>query len=396
MSTQTPASLEAALIARLRANQLHIPSYPAVATKLQELVNKGRRTDELAAVAANDPPLVAALLANASSAAHGAATAPTSLSAAIQRLGMQELVRLALAASLGSVATAPGPLAGLRRDTWRCALLSARLCHDLAARRGVDAEEAYLAGVLHDFGAIAVVAGLEESAKQAPLPTLPEITWRAIVSRLHVPFGAAIAMRWKLPPSIAAVIASYGQPAEMPKSALVQLVQLVDRVIEKLDRAPTTGIAALLELKELSTDERYAIGAALPDVVAQMAAYTSSTPTAAAAPSKVEAAKREEEAWPVSFGVTQSGSLEVMQARTISPSTFELVAKQPLTPNWLADMTLECEPAAIKMLVNVKSCVPAGDGTYLVVMQPFALAGPVKQQWTALLEQARLVLEEVA
>jgi hypothetical protein len=305
-------------------------------------------------------------------------------------------VRLALAASLGSVATAPGPLAGLRRDTWRCALLSARLCHDLAARRGVDAEEAYLAGLLHDFGAIAVVAGLEESAKQAPLPTLPEITWRAIVSRLHVPFGAAIAMRWKLPPSIAAVIASYGQPAEMPKSALVQLVQLVDRVIEKLDRAPTTGIAALLELKELSTDERYAIGAALPDVVAQMAAYTSSTPTAAAAPSKVEAAKREEEAWPVSFGVTQSGSLEVMQARTISPSTFELVAKQPLTPNWLADMTLECEPAAIKMLVNVKSCVPAGDGTYLVVMQPFALAGPVKQQWTALLEQARLVLEEVA
>jgi HD-like signal output (HDOD) protein len=396
MSMETPASLEAALVARLRANQLHIPSYPAVATKLQELVSKGRRTDELASVAANDPPLVAALLANASSVAHGGAAAPASLSAAIQRVGMQELVRLALAASLGSVATAPGPLAGLRRDTWRCALLSARLCHDLAVRRGIDAEEAYLGGLLHDFGAIAVVAGLEESAKQAPLPMLPEITWRAIVSRLHVPFGAAIAMRWKLPPSIATVIASYGQPPEMPKSPLVQLVQLVDRVIEKLDRAPSTGIAALLELRELSTDERYAIGAALPDVVAQMAAYTSSTPTAAAAPSKVEAAKREEEAWPVAFGVTQSGSPETMQARTISPSSFELVAKQPLTPNWLSDITMQCEPEAIKMLVNVKSCEPAGDGSYLVVMQPFALAGPVKQQWTALLEQARVVLEEVA
>jgi HD-like signal output (HDOD) protein len=394
MSTHTPASLEAALVARLRANQLHIPSYPAVATKLQELVNKGRRTEELASVAANDPPLVAALLASASSASHGAVPPPTSLAAAIQRVGMQELVRLALAASLGSVATAPGPLATLRRDTWRCALLSARLCHDLAARRGVNADEAYLAGLLHDFGAIAVVAGLEEQAKQSALPTLPEITWRAIVSRLHVPFGAAIAMRWKLPPSIAVVIASYGQPPEMPKSPLVQLVQLVDRVIEKLDRAPSTGIAALLELRELSTEERYAIGAALPDVVAQMAAYSTATPSAAAAPSIVEPRKREEEAWPVAFDVDCAGAL--MQARTISPSSFELSTKQPLTPNWLVDVALQCAPEPIKMLVNVKACEPAGDGTYVVVMQPFALAGPVKQQWTALLEQARLVLEEVA
>jgi hypothetical protein len=98
----------------------------------------------------------------------------------------------------------------------------------------------------------------------------------------------------------------------------------------------------------------------------------------------------------VAFGVAQSGSLQLMQARTISPSTFELVAPQPLTPNWLTDVTLQCEPETIKMLVNVKSCEPAGDGSYVIVLQPFALAGPVKQQWSNLIAQARLVLEEVA
>src|SRR5580704_7925971 len=388
MST-TPAALEAALIARLRANQLHIPSYPAVAAKLQELVGHKRGTDELAGVAANDPPLVAALLAHASSAAHAPAAAPTSLAAAIQRLGVQELVRLALAASLGAVATGPGPLATLRRDTWRCALLSARLCHDLATRRGLSPDEAYVAGLLHDFGAIAVVAGLEEMAKETALPTLPEITWRAIVSRLHVPFGAAIATRWKLPPPITAVIASYGQPPETPRTPLVALVQLVDRVIEKLDRAPSTGIAALLEIRELATDERYAIGVALPEVVAQMATY--SAPVAAAA-SKVEPHKRDEEAWPVAFDVAYQSSM--LHARTISPSTFELVGKSPMSPNWLADVTLHCQPEPLQMLVNVKSCEPTGDGSFAIVMQPFALGGPTKQRWAALVDSARLVLEE--
>jgi HD-like signal output (HDOD) protein len=381
----TPSSLEAALIARLRANQLHVPSYPAVATKLQALVQRGRGTDELAAVAAHDPPLVAALLAHAASAAQGAAAAPASLSAAIQRLGIQELVRLALAASLGAVATAPGPLVTLRRDTWRCALLSARLCHDLAERRGISPDEAYLAGLLHDFGAIAIVAGFEELGKESSLPTLPEVTWRAMVSRLHVPFGAAIAQRWKLPAAITQVIASYGLPPDAPRSPLVKLVHLVDRAIEKLDRAPATGIAALLELGELSTNERYAIGAALPDVVAQMAAYA---PTAEApAVSSVEHAPRAEDAWPVAFDVSHNN--EVLQARAVSPSSFELVARAPLPPKWLADVKLHVEPEPLAMLVNVKSCEQLADGSFAIVMQPFAVDGPVKAQWSALVERAR-------
>jgi hypothetical protein len=202
-----------------------------------------------------------------------------------------------------------------------------------------------------------------------------------------------IATRWKLPPPIAAVIASYGQPPGVMRSPLVQLVQLVDRVIGVLDRAPATGIAALLEISDLSTDERYAIGAALPEVVSQMATYTA-TPASAAVVSKVEVPRTEEEAWPIAFDVTQAQSS--FQARTISPNSFELVGKVPLLPNWLADMTLHVEPEAVQMLVNIKKCDPVGDGTYVIVAQPFALGGTVKQQWLGLIERARVLLEEVA
>lgn len=390
----TPAVLEAQLVARLRANQVAIPTYPAVAAKLQALVAQRRATDELAAVAANDPALVAVLLARASSAASASAAldrgAAPSLAGAIQRIGVDELVRLALTASVGAAATMPGPLAGLRRDVWRCALVSARLCHDLAARRGIAAGEAYLAGLLHDFGAIAVLAAAEELGKEVPLPTFPEPVWRALVSRLHLMFGNAIALRWKLPAGIAGVIASYGQPPTAPRPPLVQLVQLVDRVIALLDAAPGGG-TALSDLAELSADERRAIDAALPEVVAQMALYAPKP--VKASESRVAPSRLDEESWPIAFEVAIGGAQ--FQARSISPSTFELAGPTQLVPNWLVDAALACTPEAIQLLVNIKSCEPEG-GQYVAVAQPFALAGAVKQQWRALIDNARVALVDVA
>ena len=41
------------------------------------------------------------------------------VSEAITRLGAEELSRVALAVTLGSVASSHGPLAELRRSTWR-------------------------------------------------------------------------------------------------------------------------------------------------------------------------------------------------------------------------------------------------------------------------------------
>ena len=157
---------------------------------------------------------------------------------------------------------------------------TARVGQELASRRRITPGEAYLAGLLHDFGSIAVLSSVEELSKEVTLPTLPELEWRALVDKLRLSFGASIAARWKLPDVIASVIACGNST-----TPLVDHVALVDRVVAQLDAG------GLADAGELSLDERAAIEAALPEIVAQMALYTHTmmpkhSSIAAPAPSK--------------------------------------------------------------------------------------------------------------
>jgi HD-like signal output (HDOD) protein len=368
----SPAELEARLAHRLRANQLKIPSYPAIATKLQAMVAAGRSTEQLAQVAANDPPLVAAVLARATSAEHGHGGAIT-IASAIARVGVDELVAIAVAESVGAIALTPGPLASLRRDTWRRSLISARVGQELASRRRIAPGEAYLAGLLHDFGSIAVLSGVEELSKEATLPTLPEHEWRTLVAKLRLSFGASIASRWKLPDAIASVIAC-GKSA----TPLVEHVALVDRVVAQLDAG------GLADAGDLLAEERAAIEAALPEIVAQMALYTH---TIAPKHSPIAPPPPGTTSWPCELEVVQGNAS--FSTRTISFDAIEMVGKASLAVSWLVSVTLRCAPDPLQMLVNIKSCEARDDGTFAIVAQPFGLGGVVKQRWQSLLEAAR-------
>jgi HD-like signal output (HDOD) protein len=368
----SPAELEARLAERLRANRLKIPSYPAIATKLQAMVAAGRSTEQLAQVAANDPPLVAALLARASSAEHGRSGAIT-IASAIARIGVDALVELAVAESVGAIALTPGPLASLRRDTWRRSLISARVGQELASRRRITPGEAYLAGLLHDFGSIAVLSSVEELSKEATLPTLPEPEWRALVDKLRLSFGASIASRWKLPDVIASVIA-----CGTSTTPLVEHVALVDRVVAQLDAG------GLADAGELSVEERAAIEAALPEIVAQMALYTH---TMMPKHSPIVAPMPSSNRWPLELEVVQGNASFATCA--VSPDAIEMVGRASLAVSWLVSVTLRCQPDPLQMLVNIKACDARDDGTFAIVAQPFGLGGAVKQRWQALLDAAR-------
>jgi hypothetical protein len=189
------------------------------------------------------------------------------------------------------------------------------------------------------------------------------------------------------------VIAHHHDTATVSASPLTQLMKIVDRVIAILDRSPGTGVAALLEVPEIATMERYALGAAAQEVGTQMASLSAAAETTTAIALPLDGASGEE-AWPVAFEVNVPKH-EAYTASTISPNTFEIVGKDPLAAGWLVDVTLGCMPAPIKLLVNVKSCEPCPQG-HRIVLAPFALGGELKKQWMALLEGARVSLEEVA
>jgi HD-like signal output (HDOD) protein len=373
------ATLRTALLLRLDSNSIAIPPYPAVAVRLEELSRQPRTSIRaLAAVVAAEPLLAASVVGLAQSASHALGHVAT-LEDAIRRIGMAQLVELALTHALGRAAVTPGPLAALRRDTWRRALLGAYLARMLAGNRGIPCDVAYLAGLFHELGAVVATGALEGLASQYQLPALPLPAWHAFVRDLEGPFGRAIAARWNLPPALVAVVTH-----EPSATALGELVALVAQIVGRLDNAPTSGIAMLVALPALSDIERASIGSVVQEVVRTMALY--SVPGAVPA-SPVIATAPEPESFAVSFEITPQKHPRA-RARRISSSMLAFEGKQPIAPNWLVELTVHCaEP--FSMLANVQRC-DEQPGSYAIEVKPFALEGDAQEKWVQLLIDARM------
>jgi HD-like signal output (HDOD) protein len=382
--------LSSQLIQQLRATEIRIPPYPAVALSLDRLARDPKSTlTDVTSVIAADASLAATVLRYAS-AASMKSNAPVTLDAAVRKLGLEELTRVVIATTVGASATAPGPLSLLRRDQWRRSLLAAMFCRELAGRRGVLPDQAFLAGLLHDFGAVVVLACLEALGK-ARLPTLSEATWRRLVEDLHIEFGMIVVQRWQLPEPIAEVVAHHHTPhsASRPHRSLVQLVAIVDQIIAVLDRGSGGGIAALLEVPGLEQGEHYRIGALMPKVAEHMQRFES-PPQRDVTSAIAVVGNPVEDGWPVDFFI-ESKSLIEYRACTLTPSTLAFRAPSALQPAWLTELTLRCTPDTITMLANVKTCDPIPGGEFFVTVQPFGLAGEDKAAWMRLIERTRKI-----
>lgn len=252
-----------------------------------------------------------------------------------------------------------------------------------------------MAGLLHDFGAVVVVACLEEISASRELPTLAEGTWREVIQNFHIDFGMVVASRWKLPEALTEVMASHHHPDAClrPYRPLVQLVALVDQVVAALDEPPVDGQHMLDGVPGIESADRTLIAALLPKLEETLASFESCMPARGAlreVPSKVA---REVEppagSWPVDFEVELATIDKPLRACAMAPNSLTVRSPTPLRPNWLARLTLIVPPEAASLLVNVKGCEPVGDGGFLVTMQPFGLDGPPKSVWLQLLVSTR-------
>ena len=109
-----------------------------------------------------DQSLAATLLRYANSPKYRGIEQITSLHDAITRMGAAEVCRAAYALSFASHGSTPGPLAGLRRRWWYQALLCTHVSYHLGDLRGVRRDEAFVCGLLHDFGRAVTLAAFEQ------------------------------------------------------------------------------------------------------------------------------------------------------------------------------------------------------------------------------------------
>lgn len=215
---------------RLAAGDFELPMLPQVATEVVRVscADTGTAT-RLTELIQQDPALAAHVLRIANSPAYMPRTAILSLEKAIVRLGSVALGEIALAASLQSgVFYVDGHETALQR-LWEHAIASGGYAREVARLKGIDAENAFLCGLLHGIGKPAVlqlVADVETDRSER----VSSDTLRALMDEFHVRIGGSLAERWELPPEVCSALRSYGDVGCVEGVAVEAIVTAVASV----------------------------------------------------------------------------------------------------------------------------------------------------------------------
>jgi putative nucleotidyltransferase with HDIG domain len=207
-----------------------VPVFPEAALRTLHLMRDPRAgIADVVNAASLDPALAGLVMRLANSALFGRRAPVSTLSKAIGRLGFATSQKVIASAALRAVFDPPK-----LRKVWRHSLEVADLSEQLAGRAGeVDPAEAYLAGLLHDVGRIALLSmALYDSARIEGLVRAgcnPVYAESLLLRTDHAALGARIAAAWRLPHSMVAAIRQHHRP-EKEGSTLACLLYLAEQL----------------------------------------------------------------------------------------------------------------------------------------------------------------------
>ena len=199
-----------------------LPTIPAVAVEIVSLVQRPDLSmDTLADAIVRDPALAARVLKTANSGFYGRPRSVTKVRDAVVVLGLRSVKTLALGFSL---------VGDLRRQTpggvdhtyvWQRSLLTAAAARAIGMRTGSGADEAFLGGLLHLIGVIALDQGMEGHPRlsqlaDGDLPRLRSLE-RANYGFDHAEAGSALAQQWNLPEVLVTAIRLFPRPDDAPQ-----------------------------------------------------------------------------------------------------------------------------------------------------------------------------------
>lgn len=263
--TQT-SSLKELIAETARSPGTHIPVFNPVALEVQKLAHDDKVSlARIEATLLRDPVLSAQVLRMANSSRYGGLSTAATLKQALSRLGAEQVVRLAMAAAQVSLYQSRHPLfRSSVADLWKTAFASAIGAAWIAHRsnHGEIAEQAFLAGLMHDVGKLVVMRSIEKLMFEQKIEAaLPDAVAMEMVDALHCEFGFELTRRWNLPEAYAVICRDHHLEACDTGNVLLVAVRLIDEVCRKMGIgcAPEPGLmpaageeAAALMLNEVA------------------------------------------------------------------------------------------------------------------------------------------------
>jgi putative nucleotidyltransferase with HDIG domain len=254
-------------ISRLKARTL--PSLPLTVVALGEAVQDERCTlDRVLGILSKDPSLSATLLRLANSALYAGEGSVLDLRTAVLRLGFDAIANLGTGAAVIKTLRGGTHLDALRLWQHSVAVgLTAKGVCVLAKRHG-QAETAFLTGLLHDIGKIALDTCFPEEyalvIKRVADGAFFVDAERAILGLDHAEAGALLAADWSFPAAIVEVIRDHHAPG--PGDFLPNLIHLADLLVRTRIPMGPADEHLLFALEELPAFQAVLAGALHKDL----------------------------------------------------------------------------------------------------------------------------------
>lgn len=252
---------------RLKAKAL--PSLPLTVVALGEAVQDERCTvDRILGILSKDPPLSAALLRMANSALYAGTGSVMDLRAAVLRLGFDAVSNLGTGAAVIRTLKGGAHLDAVRLWQHSVAVgLTAKGVCVLAKRHG-QAETAFLTGLLHDIGKIALDTCFPEAYAEVLQKVAEGAHFvdaeRAVLGLDHAEAGALLAAEWSFPQTIVEVIRDHHEPR--PEDFLPNLIHLADLLVRTRIPMGPADARLMISLDELPAFKAVLAGALHKDL----------------------------------------------------------------------------------------------------------------------------------
>lgn len=252
-------------VRKLLASQpIELPIFHPVALKLQRMLSDYDFTvDEVAQVANEDQSLASQMLKMANSPMYMGRTKVATIKEAVIRLGAQQVINIAIAASQASAHASENPaLDAYMKELWlhsHGSALGARWLAHNCGMRGI-ADEIYLAALLHDVGKLYLLKAIERLVKAGVISSMfDDDLIMEIFDAMHVEQGYRLMQHWNFPSMYCDVIRDHHLEEWDPVNKMLAIVRFVNLACHKvglgLKKEPDLAIQLTLEAEVLDIGE---------------------------------------------------------------------------------------------------------------------------------------------
>jgi len=209
----------------LHQNRLILPTLPEVALKVRDAVESDKASaGEIAKIISMDAALSARLLQVCNSPLYRTRRSVDDLQTAVARLGNIQVRNLVSSLVMQQMFQATSDVLDKKmRMAWEHSTNVASISYVLATAAGIPKDQALLAGLIHDIGALPIIVHAED------IPELRDdkVLLDNVINKLHTMIGEKILKDWQFPQSLIDVAAQHENLQRDPETE----VDYVDVVI---------------------------------------------------------------------------------------------------------------------------------------------------------------------